>query len=130
MCQFSYGSFVWMFHSRRLNHHINLVLWMVLCIVYVNKTFPFDELLAPKPFVPKIMADIFEYFSSCRMSLGVTHLWRPHEIPNFVTPHLVHLRKWKIDLLFKNNRICKHMTNFKIFPTMCVDFINVWSLTV
>ena len=26
-----------------------------------------------------------------------------------------HMQKWTIDLLFKNNRICKNMTNFKTF---------------
>ena len=33
------------------------------------------------------------------------------------------------DLLFKNNRICKHVTNFKTSPPPpYVDIINVWSL--
>ena len=31
-------------------------------------------------------------------------------------------------MLFKNNRIRKHATNFKTSsPPFCVDFINVWS---
>ena len=35
-----------------------------------------------------------------------------------------------IDLLFKNNRMHKHVTNFKTPPPpFCVDVINVWSLS-
>ena len=33
------------------------------------------------------------------------------------------------ELLFKNNRICKHVTNFKTSPpSLRMDVINVWSL--
>ena len=40
-----------------------------------------------------------------------------------------HLQKLTIDLLFKNNRICKDVTNFKTSLTiLCVDIIYVWSL--
>ena len=32
--------------------------------------------------------------------------------------------------MFRNNRICKHMTNFKTYPTpLRVDVINIWFLT-
>ena len=42
------------------------------------------------------------------------------------TPYLQKLTK---DVLFKNNRIRKQATNFKISsPPFCVDVINVWSL--
>ena len=44
------------------------------------------------------------------LMLGVIHLWRPQKVTNFVTPHP---QKWTIDLLFKNNRIRRHVTNFK-----------------
>ena len=40
------------------------------------------------------------------------------------------LEKWTIDQLFKNNRVCKCMTNFKNLPPIfCVVVINVSSLT-
>ena len=48
---------------------------------------------------------------------------------NFLT-HVpnAHSQKWTIDMLFKNNRICKQATNFKASsPPFCVDVINVWS---
>ena len=46
----------------------------------------------------------------------------------FLTPH--HPQKWTIDLLFKNNRTCKNVTNFKNPPlTFCVVVINVYSFT-
>ena len=31
-------------------------------------------------------------------------------------PHPLHLQKWTIGLLFKNKRICRHVTNFKNPP--------------
>ena len=34
-----------------------------------------------------------------------------------------------IDILFENNRICKHVTNFKTSPPpLLTDVINVWTL--
>ena len=46
--------------------------------------------------------------------LGVIHLWRPQKMTTFLTPpYPHHLQKWTIDLLLKNNRIHKHVTNFK-----------------
>ena len=47
----------------------------------------------------------------------------------FFDPPLPHYpQKWTIDLLFKNNRIRKHMTNFKTPPpTFRVDIVNIWS---
>ena len=49
--------------------------------------------------------------------------------PIFRSPYPHHLQKWTIDLLFENNRIRKHVTNFKTPPpTFRVDVINVWSL--
>ena len=48
---------------------------------------------------------------------------------SFVTPPHC-LEKWTIDQLFKNNRVCKHMKNFKNPPpTFCVIVINVCCLT-
>ena len=44
------------------------------------------------------------------LMLRVIHLWRPQKVTNFVNPHP---QKWTIDLLFKNNRIRRHVTNFK-----------------
>ena len=35
-------------------------------------------------------------------------------------------QKWTMDLLFKNNRICKHRTSYKI--PFREDVINVWFL--
>ena len=45
-------------------------------------------------------------------------------------PHPHHPQKWTINLLFKNNRICKHVTNLKT-PLLHfhVDVINVCSQT-
>ena len=38
-------------------------------------------------------------------------------------------KKKKIDLLFKNNRIYKHVTNFKTSPPpLPTDVINAWTL--
>ena len=49
--------------------------------------------------------------------------------PIFCPPFPHHPQKWTIDLLFQNNRICKHVTNFKTpLPPFHVDVINVWSL--
>ena len=61
--------------------------------------------------------------------LGVIHLWQPQKMTNFMTPPPSHilcttpcldLQTWTIDLLFKNKKICRHVTNFKT---------NFWSLT-
>ena len=43
------------------------------------------------------------------------------------TPTSQHLQKWTIDILLKNNRIRKHVTDFKT-PSLLfrVDVINVW----
>ena len=45
----------------------------------------------------------------------------------FWQTHITHLQNWRIDLLFKNNRIHKHGTSFKTSSLFCVDAINVWS---
>ena len=47
----------------------------------------------------------------------------PPPLPPAQTPDL---QKWTTDLLFKNNRICKHRTNYK--TSFHVDVINVWFL--
>ena len=50
---------------------------------------------------------------------------------DFRYPYLHHLQKWTIDLLFKNNIIRKHVTNFKTPPPpFRMEVINVWSLMV
>ena len=36
------------------------------------------------------------------------------KMTNFLTPLPYHPQKWTIDLLFKNNRIRKHVTNYKL----------------
>ena len=47
----------------------------------------------------------------------------------FDPPYPHHPQKWIIYLLFKNNKIHKHVTDFKTPPSpFCVDIINVWSL--
>ena len=52
------------------------------------------------------------------------------KLPIFWSPYPHHPQKWTIDLLFKNNRIRKHVTNLKTpSPPFRVDIINVWSLT-
>ena len=44
-------------------------------------------------------------------------------------PHPHHPQKGTIDLLFKNNRICKHVANLKKKPLpFRVDVVNVCSL--
>ena len=49
--------------------------------------------------------------------------------PNFwPLPHPHHSQKWTIDLLSKNNRIHKNVTNFNSPTLFRVDVINVWSL--
>ena len=42
------------------------------------------------------------------------------------SPPTPHPQRWRIDLLFKNNRICTHMTNYK--APFRVVIINVWFL--
>ena len=60
--------------------------------------------------------------------IGVIHLWRSQKITNFLTPYPHYPQKWTIDLLFKNNRIRKYVTNFKNPPPpFRVDVINAWS---
>ena len=51
-----------------------------------------------------------------------TILWHPTHTP--------HLQNGIIDLLFKNNRIRKHVTNFKTpsSPAFHVDLLNIWFL--
>ena len=47
----------------------------------------------------------------------------------FETTRNPNSQRQTIDLLFKNNRICKHKTNFKTpHHPLRVDFINVWFL--
>ena len=51
--------------------------------------------------------------------------------PPCPVPHSLNLQKWTIDLLFKNKRICRHMTNFKIpsyltIPLLC-GRLFVWT---
>ena len=42
--------------------------------------------------------------------LWVIHLWQPQKMTNVMT---FHSQKWTMDLLFKNKRIWRHVTNFK-----------------
>ena len=52
----------------------------------------------------------------------------PTPPPSFPPTRPHHPLKWTMDLLFKNNKIYKRLTNFKIPPCpFCVDVINVWS---
>ena len=44
--QFSYAPVVWMFHSRKLNNHINRIHERALRIVYQDHNSTFEELLA------------------------------------------------------------------------------------
>ena len=65
-----------------------------------------------------------EFITYC-LWLGAIHLRRPQKMTNFVNPSPTpHLQNWTIDILFTNNRICKHSTNYK--TPFCVDIINVW----
>ena len=49
--------------------------------------------------------------------------------PPLYQPMHPHPQKKKIDLLFKNNRIYKHVTNFKTSPPLLpTDVINAWTL--
>ena len=43
--QFSYDPVVWMFHSRKQNHHINRIHERTLRVVYKDYNYSFDELL-------------------------------------------------------------------------------------
>ena len=43
--QFSYAPVVWMFHSRKQNHHINRIHERALRVVYKDYNSSFDELL-------------------------------------------------------------------------------------
>ena len=43
--QFSYAPVVWMFHSRKQNHHINCIHERALRVVYKDYNSLFDELL-------------------------------------------------------------------------------------
>ena len=44
--QFSYAPVVWMFHSRKQNHHINRIHERALRNVYKHHNSSFDELIA------------------------------------------------------------------------------------
>ena len=48
----------------------------------------------------------------------------PEKVNNFVNPHppTFHPQNWTIDLLFRNNRICKHVTNSKAFNPLPYGF--------
>ena len=49
---------------------------------------------------------------------------------NFVHPYTFHPQKWTTDLLFKDNRIRKHVTIFKNpLPRFCEDIMvlkDIW----
>ena len=64
--------------------------------------------------------------------LRIIQFWRPKPIPPPPPTH-PHPQKWTINLLFKNNRICKHVTcpppNFKTSPPpLPTDVIDAWTL--
>ena len=51
-----------------------------------------------------------------------------HKNDHYCEPYHLHPQKLKINLLFKNNRIRNHVSDFKTYPSSCrVDVINVWS---
>ena len=63
------------------------------------------------------------FLSKQVLILRIMQLWHPPP------PSYPHPQKWIIDLLFKNNRICKHTTSFKTSPPpLPADVINVWTL--
>ena len=71
--QFSYARVVWMFHSRKQNHHINRIHEMVLRVVYKDYNSSFDELLEKDNSfkihdrnVQKLVTEIFKV----KMNLG------------------------------------------------------------
>ena len=67
--QFSYAPVVWMFHSRKQNHHINRIHERALRVVYKDYNSSFDELLEKdnscKIHVScdKLMNDSYDYFA-------------------------------------------------------------------
>ena len=64
------------------------------------------------------------YFSNIR-DHTVIHKVHKKWLIFWPTPHL---QNWTIDLLFKINRIHKHVINFKTYSSpFCVDVVNVWS---
>ena len=72
-----------------------------------------------------ILEEIFQWKHKGSSIYDIHKKW-----PIFWTPYPHHLQKWTIDLFFKNNRIRKLVTNFKIPPPpFHVDIVNVWSLT-
>ena len=71
--QFSYAPVVWMFHSRKQNHHINRIQERALRVVYKDYDSSFDELLEKENSykthdrnLQKLVAEIFQV----KMSLG------------------------------------------------------------
>ena len=63
------------------------------------------------------------------LRLGVAHLWHAQKLATFFsTTHPYHPKKRIIDLLFKNNRIHRNVTNFTNPYPIFVDIINVCSL--
>ena len=62
--------------------------------------------------------------------LGVINVWHLQKMCISFTSTSIFWKKWTIDQLFKNNRICKQVINFKNAPrTFCVVIINLCFLT-
>ena len=94
--------------KNRIRHRCQLILWYVLGSYFLKQLRLSNQKQSPRgPFI-----------------YGVHKKW-----PIFWSPYLHHPQKWTIDLMFKNNRIRKHMTNFKTPPSSFqVNVINIWSL--
>ena len=79
---------------------------------------------------PKLKVLLF--YQNKDFLLRIIKFWRPEPIPQPPTPPThPHPIKWTINLLFKNNRICKHAIcpppNFKTSPPP-TNVIDAWSL--
>ena len=78
----------------------------------------FTVSLPPKPRMLPFFIKVSFSINDHKMKKSTNH---PH-------PSTLHPQKLTINLLLKNNRICKHMTNFKVSSPLRVDAADVWSL--
>ena len=92
--QFSYILVVWLFHSRKQNHHRNRVHERVLRVVYKDDNSSFDELLEKdNPYkihdrnLQKLVTEIFQV----KMNLGPEIMKRYLKLYSVLTPSEINL---------------------------------------
>ena len=118
--QFSYAPVVWMFHSRKQNHHINRIQERALRVVYKDYDSSFDELLEKENSykthdrnLQKLVAEIFQV----KMSLGPEIMKESFEIVEL--PHAL-----RNELKLKSRKI--HSVSYGIETASFVG-ARVWN---